>query len=455
MISSRREFIKLSAACGATALLPFAPLSALAAPRRSEPHFFLQYCLPGGFDWSYLFDARPLSMTQAGLIQNYSGKEPSVWEGVNGTKALVTEAADSLKPLKDYFSVLNGVHMSLSFNGHAQNLNYLLAGNPFGGPCFLPELNHRGELPIDGVQNGTSFQTLTNMGGFVPLTGATAEQLVGSMQRQSVIEPGSRKWKHVLARFAANASAGGGSFSLASRLLLETVPKAALVEEVVRNTRITTPASTDPASVPFMNVITATFLSGLSKSALIFEDLRLDTHAPADAKQNPVKALAIATRIKAVIEALRSTPYDSTRSLYDVTTFMFNTEFNRTLRQPGTPIDETGTDHNSYSNTLVIGGKGIRGGWVVGESDFASELETLSAVHTSLDPRKLMTVGRAFDFAALKPRTAAPSTYDVADYLGIGSVINTIYASFGVPEAKWRLLGRSLPPAPVLKGLLA
>ena len=64
-------------------------------------------------------------------------------------------------------------------------------------------------------------------------------------------------------------------------------------------------------------------------------------------------------------------------------------------------------------------------------------------------------MGLPFDFATLKPRPDQPETFDIKDYLTIGSVVNTVYALFDVPKAHYRSLRRDLPAAPVLHGLLA
>jgi hypothetical protein len=103
----------------------------------------------------------------------------------------------------------------------------------------------------------------------------------------------------------------------------------------------------------------------------------------------------------------------------------------------------------------MLGGKGIRGGLVVGASDLENERAMASKAHLSVDPLLEKAVGRPFDFAAFKPRPDLPEAFDVRDYLTVGSVINTLYALFGVPASHHRSLGRDLPVAPVLGGLLA
>jgi hypothetical protein len=52
-------------------------------------------------------------------------------------------------------------------------------------------------------------------------------------------------------------------------------------------------------------------------------------------------------------------------------------------------------------------------------------------------------------------RPDMPANFDIKDYLTIGSVVNTIYALFGVPKEHYRLLRRELPTAQVLNGLLS
>lgn len=133
----RRDFLKVSALSCGTLLIP---RWAFSEPQ-GDPHFFLQIYVAGGCDASYLFDGRPLAMTQAGLIQNYLGKEPDVWTGANGGATWASPLVQPLKPYFDRFSVVNGVLMSTSFDGHLQNLNDYFTGSAFGGDSFIPFLN--------------------------------------------------------------------------------------------------------------------------------------------------------------------------------------------------------------------------------------------------------------------------------------------------------------------------
>jgi hypothetical protein len=118
-------------------------------------------------------------------------------------------------------------------------------------------------------------------------------------------------------------------------------------------------------------------------------------------------------------------------------------------------IDDTGTHHNQLSNSILVGGKGIRHGLVIGSSDLANATETVSPAHQALDPDLEKAMGRPFDFRTLQSRPDLPGAFNIVDHLTIGSVVNTVYSLFGVPAARHRLLGRNLPAASILQGLLA
>jgi len=133
---------------------------------------------------------------------------------------------------------------------------------------------------------------------------------------------------------------------------------------------------------------------------------------------------------------------------------MVASEFGRTLRAPDAPVDATGTNHNQFANSILLGGKGVRAGLVIGASDLKDETDEASPAHVQLDPLLEKSMGLPFDFATLTPRTDLPERFDIQDYLTIGSVVNTIYALFGVPKEHYRVLRRDLPVAPVPHRLL-
>ncbi len=161
-------------------------------------------------------------------------------------------------------------------------------------------------------------------------------------------------------------------------------------------------------------------------------------------------------KLAVLLRGLAETPYDAKRSIFDVTTVMIASEFGRTLRAPDMKVDATGTNHNQYSNSILMGGKGVRGGMVIGASDMADLSAPISKAHLAVDPvlEKTRRAAIRFQHAASRA-TDLPETFDVDDYLTIGSVVNTLYSVFNVPKSHYRKMGRDKQAAPVLRGLLS
>lgn len=452
----RRKFLQFGFSAG-TGLL-FAPLLAQAAltkklmkGRQREPdddHFFLMITLPNasGLDASYLWDARPLEMTSRGVIQNYRERqEPSPWTGSNGGIAQATQLVSPLRSYQSDFSVINGVLMNVGFDGHEQNINYLFTGDPFGGECFIPHLNAGGSSPrsLDAIKRGRYSVAEINGGQMVPLNPSAARSLISSLTQVPTIDPSTHLMKFLASRFTESfqplADSFQGSASLSSKF----------------NEIKTGGIDTDQG---FIELAGEVFRSGVSKSAVLVLDpgtAIYDAHDPVSAAQIPQTYAQLVSSLSTIFAALKSTPYDSSRSLMDVTTVLFSAEFGRTLKQKIHPVENTGTDHNPLANFVLLAGKGIKGGQVIGSTDFITADETLSGAHLSLDPDRLKVMGRPFDFENSLSRSDLPANYHAADYLGFNSVVNTLYQLFGVPLSKWRLVERNGLVAPVIKGILS
>src|SRR5262249_9208528 len=90
-----------------------------------------------------------------------------------------------------------------------------------------------------------------------------------------------------------------------------------------------------------------------------------DVHATEQAKTQPKMFASAIGKIVTLLKGLVEAPFDNRRSMLDVTTVMVASEFGRTMRSDGT-VDDTGTNHNQFSNSILLGGKGIRSGLVIG-----------------------------------------------------------------------------------------
>ncbi|MBX3159226.1 MAG: DUF1501 domain-containing protein [Deltaproteobacteria bacterium] len=446
----RRDLLFTAGALGLSLLLPGrAPHAARARDRR----FFLDIIVPGGLDQTMLFDARPLAMTQAGLVHNPLGEEPAPWQGTNGTASLTASPAAPLHPLRDRFSVVNGILMSTSFDGHDQNTNVLLTGSPFGGPSLHTELNADAPAPLDYIRFGTVFAQLQDARA-VELTPPGLRRLVQGVGELSAVAPAVERYLSAQTDALGDPSQRFGAGVLALR---DGTASAQALQAQLASIQLAGDDG-DPLGAQ-LSVLREVFRLGIARGAMFAivtgNELQFDTHAAPEAVTQAPRYLDLCERLARVFRFLAATPYDDTRSLLDVVTVMVSSEFGRTMRQAGAPIDGTGTDHNPLANSVLLGGAGIRSGLVVGATDFQTAGEELSGAHLALDPARVKVMGRPFDFATGAARGDRPATFVATDYLHIASVVNTLYAAFGVDRSAWRTVERNGPPAPAIAGLLA
>jgi len=454
---SRRDVIRLGAIGAGTLLLPGGAPAAGAGSPDLDPHFFLLIVLEGGADPTYMFDARPLSMTRAGKIQNYLGEEPGIWGGSNGGTTLATRLVAPLRAFSDRFSVLNGVYMTPSFDGHLQNMNFLFSGSPFGGDSFIPHLNSAdtGRAPdsLDAVvPTAPVFVNVSNHSGVVPLEHNSLEHLAERLRATEPPHSDDRIGHFIRSRLEAGAG-GEGRMAAGARLMLSSLGQAPEVHRKLAALRA--PRSDLSAEEQAIALIAECFRLALSRSAIYVLREQFDVHDADQAKLQPELFADAVSKIAGLFRALVATPFDARRSMFDVTTVMVASEFGRTMRAPDMPIHDTGTNHNQFANSILLGGKGIRSGLVVGASDLPDEKAAPSKAHLAMDPVIEKVMGRPIDLKTLRVRPDQPDAFDIENYLTVGSVVNTIYALFDVPASHFRSIGRNLPQAPVLSGLLA
>jgi hypothetical protein len=435
----------------------FLNVSAMASEKKlghlvSDPHFFFHLIIPGGLDATYLWDARPLEMTQKGLIQNYLGIEPWQWTDLKGRNTLASPLVKPLLPYQKYFTILNGVHMNVGFDGHEQNTNFLLTGNPFGGNGFMPYFNMdnigHGKSELDYLEIGRSLAEVTNSQNAITVNPETINTLSShfnkfpAMSDQSVrnfIDQGFDRAKELGGFFGDGAALLKNGFHLSPRLMKK-------IES------ISFPGGNADPLASALYMVNEFFSQNLVKSAEIILDKwdpTLDTHDSNGAKKQPQYFQTVINEIIMTLDFLRNTAYDQKRSLMDVTTFLISTEFGRTMRQTTRPINNTGTDHNPLTNFLLLGGKGIATGQTLGGSDFESsdEINFLSKAHLSKDQTKIKIMGRPYNFdTGLPLYDYKPESYKTTDYLSCHNVINTLFAQFNIDKNLWRRLNNSSGP---------
>lgn len=451
---SRRHVLHLGAVSGGALMLAGLPMSAwaeqaaAAAPvSDKDAHFFLVIHMFGGMDGSYLFDARPLEMTKNEKMQNYLGKEPVLWQGSNGVDTWATELVKPLEIYKNNFSVINGVLMATTFDGHDQNVNFLVTGNAFGGESYIPNLNAGTKTPLDALLAGFLPVQANNHASVVPMRLGAFNSLRAQMKVATALDGKSPVIEFIRSRMAALGQ-GPGRFSEGASALL----KMHGVSEALYQKLVTVPdIAEDPAkdsTADSMRLAFEMFRYGIAKTAILSNIENFDTHAAADAKKQPELYTKAVASIEKVFKLLKETQYDQMRSYMDVTTVLISSEFGRTMRSPmASTVQDTGTDHNPLTNMMIVAGKGIKGGEVFGATDFQTSDEVLSGAHLALDSNKLKVMGRPFDFSTMKPSADKPAGLSLANYITADSVVNSLYGLFGVDKSHYRVVERNGPVA--------
>lgn len=458
---SRRKILKSGAALTGGLCLAQNRLALGGSTR--EPHFYLQLYYSGGFDSSYLFDARPLSFTAAGKIQNYLGQDPTPWLGANGQSCLASSLVAPLIPFKDQFSILNGVLFPSRDDGHDQNRNVLFTGNSFGGDSYLPLLNEmltpRGSL--DFFVSGSLYVTLANGMSSISLSPDGVASFSKLVRNSKSLSAQDQTLDFVRSRLQLG-SQGPGRFSDGARSMLAGLNDSFSVGNKFKNLEL----QFEPSDTPIMKELKCAhklFMSGIANNFVISDNSKdLDTHDGDSAAKQPASYQAIVAEIAETFSFLKSTVFDEAKglSLLDVTTVVIASEFNRTNYQVGMSMDKTGTDHNSLSNMMLIGGKGIRGGQVIGATDLdvlndKGIYQNVSKAHLDFDPEGIKRMAKPFNFESMRPSSETQEDFNADQYLTMASVANTILEMYGCDQSTYWANTRNSGKAKILPGLLA
>jgi hypothetical protein len=447
---SRRSFVKL----GASGLLyPFLN-SFQTKPSKDDPHFFLFVFFPGGLDPTYMFDARPLAMTQAGLLQNYTHQEPFVWQGSNANTCLASELVRGLYPLKDYFTILNGVVMSPSDDGHEQNQACWLTQSPFGGRVLWNDFSQKSLLQLVELGERVLTGGSTSSERATSLTTQGLSTIARFLNESKITDPSHPASTLINSQLGQLSRVEKRGLGFQSENLLQHWRQSHNVASKLKNIDI--PEGDEPL-MQQLETCRQLFTQGLSHAAtLVFdtdlsENFDLDVHSGVDAKLLPDSIREkIVPSIHTILDYLRETPFDNKRSMLDVTTFIVTSEFARTMRQSKVPFEDTGTDHNPLTNTVLLGGKGIKTGYVLGESDLQTPDEQLSSAHAQFDPEAFKIMGRPFDFQNSRNFSLTTQSYDSRQYLSFNSVLRTLYEVFKITLPSDRA-GEQIGTHPVIK----
>lgn len=357
--------------------------------------------------------------------------------------------------------------MSPDFVGHGNNMYHLFtnSGNP-GYDSFVPMIGARSKRPLESVHiggfEGDGNGAPPNFSSSIQLLPGQGGNLASALKNAPKLDLQSNSMKFVMQRLAANAQ-GSGLLSNGARKMWQALEKAPSLAETLQKVTVgqTVASDANRQLMDALDIALAYFKGGVTSSVTIMYDgdPMLDTHGASSASKQPKLFADVLAGIEAVFAALKQQTFDEATGLsfFDVTTFVVTTEFSRTMRQSGQDVGSVGTDHNPYTNTMLIGGKGIKGGQVIGASDLdavdeAGDFVEVSGAHTAKDGALNCIMGRPFDFSAAVPRADLPAEFKLHDYLTSASVVNTLLELFSVPAQNHFRIGGV--QAPVLKSLL-
>ncbi len=144
-----------------------------------------------------------------------------------------------------------------------------------------------------------------------------------------------------------------------------------------------------------MAATVAAFAAGVSRTAHLSANVpnfNLDTHT-GHLATHPAALKSGFDRIVALVDMLKSQPApDGNGSLFDQTLIVATSEFSREPHLNGSS-SSSGKEHNGYTNSYLLLGGRLQGGYTVGES----------VLQTGMLGRPSLHAARNFDFRAGKP----------------------------------------------------
>ncbi len=359
-----------------------------------EPHFFVLLRASGGMDATLGLDplVMPADATQSDIFIEYRPEDIVAAEGLK-----FGPAAKSLAKYANQSAVVNGIMMKRDA-GHETGLQYMSTGRGDGSVAILPvELAVTyGSGPYGVIFNrfiyaanriipSCSHEDILNEAKTVPL----ADLL-------KPLEPKKDQVSHL-----ANALRG----IINSKAITNKLIKA--IADVKK----------EHADAPtHVQAILAAFISGASQQAVLdIDDQNLDTHSD-HVKVHLEAQTAVWQQVSDIFSRFEKTKFHN-GNLMDYTTFLVITEFSRTPFLNGAK----GKDHNTDTNSVLIAGKGVKGGQTVGAS--------------KVIPAKKSVTGTGLHIAtAYDPKTGLPATGpNGATFIYPENVIRTVAEIFGNP----------------------
>lgn len=316
----------------------------------SVDHFFVLYKTFGGMDVTLGLDPyiMPVGADAEDMFIEYRPEEI-----MQEASLKLGPSAYALKEHANECSIINGVMMRRDAGHDVINM-YMATGQGNGSAASVAaELGLAlGQGPLGLIATNSAYLA----GKSISLT--TTADILESKESEKLIELVEEKMK----LFPPKT---GTPFEVAEKKLVEGKNSAKTLQELIKQYQKTY------SDFSTRHIIAASFLSGASQQADMtnFGGL-LDTHANHE-RTHLTEQKKIWEDVAALFKLFKQLPYKS-GSLFDHTTFMVMSEFARTPALNGAK----GKDHNPFTNSVLLAGKGIQTGKVFGASKLLTRKET-------------------------------------------------------------------------------
>jgi len=349
---NRRHFLT---AAGTLTLLPLVPAgirNVVANPAIvNDGKFLVLIRAIGGMDVTLGLDPWTDAANLPLKTDMFVEYNPADLKAVNATMKIGPSAEGLLTHAGD-FSIINGVFMSSVDNGHDASLTYISAGSATNTAPTLPVEVARSTVEGDF---GVLFNLNLSMG----------DRVVPASSLSELLELPSRT---DLTSILQGLTSGGGSghyFDAVRRVIASNGSTKQFIQHLL---------SFGPVeSLNNNHVLAASFMANVSSCAqLDLTSINLDTHAN-HAGTHLAQQKIVWEQVGVLFKLFKQTPYGSNgESLFDRTTFMVVSDFARTpaLNAAG------GKDHNPMTNSVLLAGRGVKGGLVVGASKLVKAAES-------------------------------------------------------------------------------
>lgn len=349
----RRTLLKLM---GLSAFTPSMMQTALAGESYNK-NFFISLYIPGGWDTTLSFDPwidekRP---DQSELFIEYKHSDIA-----RRGDLYIGPAARALGNYASDLSIVNGIFLSETDNGHDAAQKYMLTGGITGqSSMVLNFADALGEAHGLGVLSNASL-----VKGTAKATSSSIDGVESAYAKRSTGEE--------LNVFSRNLNHSSPLVNAIRQMVANAPNLKELFKILDDNGHSTLENQLDEALV-----VAAAFKSGSSQFAELEIELDsgdLDTHSNHEGEHFKILTQAM-DKVKSIIDLFKSIEYgDHGESLYDRTTFMITSEFSRTAALN----NAKGKDHNPMTNSIAFLGNGIKGNQMIGASKLITRKQSVT-----------------------------------------------------------------------------